>query len=128
MTGEAALAVGAAAPAPGSAPAPASESASESAVERPLHGFAARLSGVASSPVRDLLALIDRPGVLSFAGGLPAPELFDVDGLRAAYDRVLGGPAARNSLQYAPTEGDPRLRRLVADRLTRRGLPTHSTR
>jgi DNA-binding transcriptional MocR family regulator len=86
--------------------------------------LAARLRGVASSPVRDLLALIDRPGVLSFAGGLPAPELFDAEGLRAAYDRVLSGPAARRSLQYAPTEGDLRLRALVAERLTRRGLTT----
>jgi 2-aminoadipate transaminase len=86
--------------------------------------LAARLAGVASSPVRDLLALISRPGVISFAGGLPAPELFDVEGLRAAFDRVLSGPAARRSLQYAPTEGDPLLRSLVAERLTRRGLPS----
>jgi 2-aminoadipate transaminase len=86
--------------------------------------LAARLTGVGSSPVRDLLALISRPGVISFAGGLPAPELFDLEGLRSAFDRVLSGPAARRSLQYAPTEGDPLLRRLVADRLTGRGLPT----
>ncbi|WP_380174318.1 PLP-dependent aminotransferase family protein [Kineococcus sp. DHX-1] len=83
-----------------------------------------RLSGVRSSPVRDLLALTGVEDVISFAGGLPAPELFDVDGLRAAYDRALSGPAARRNLQYAATEGDPRLRSLVADRLTRRGLPT----
>jgi DNA-binding transcriptional MocR family regulator len=85
---------------------------------------AQRLAGVASSPVRDLLALIDRPGVISFAGGLPAPELFDLDGLRAAFDRVLSGPTARRHLQYAPTEGNPDLRALVADRMTARGLPT----
>ncbi|WP_367137170.1 PLP-dependent aminotransferase family protein [Saccharothrix sp. HUAS TT1] len=74
----------------------------------------------AGSPVRDLLALTSRPEVVSFAGGLPAPELFDVDGLRAAFDRAL----SRRSLQYAPTEGDADLRAAVADRLTRRGLPT----
>lgn len=89
--------------------------------------LAGRLRGVASSPVRDLLELISRPGVLSFAGGLPAPELFDVEGLRAAYDRVLSGPRARTSLQYAPTEGDARLRSIVAERLTRRGLPTEGS-
>ncbi|MFE2753182.1 PLP-dependent aminotransferase family protein [Actinosynnema sp. NPDC059335] len=72
------------------------------------------------SPVRDLLALTSRPEVISFAGGLPAPGLFDVDGLRSAYDRAL----SRRTLQYAPTEGDAALRGLVADRLTRRGLPT----
>ena len=86
--------------------------------------LAARLRGVASSPVRDLLALLERPEVISFAGGLPAPELFDVDGLRSAFDRVLSSPAARRALQYAPTEGDPRLRELVAARMTGRGLPT----
>jgi 2-aminoadipate transaminase len=85
---------------------------------------AQRLSGVASSPVRDLLALINRPEVISFAGGLPAPELFDLDGLRAAFDRVLSTPDGRRHLQYAPTEGNPDLRAQVADRMTRRGLPT----
>ncbi|MGY1600880.1 aminotransferase-like domain-containing protein [Geodermatophilus sp. SYSU D00815] len=86
--------------------------------------LARRLDGVASSPVRDLLALLERPEVISFAGGLPAPELFDLDGLRAAFDRVLTSPAARRALQYAPTEGDPVLRELVAARMTARGLPT----
>ncbi|MEV6242231.1 PLP-dependent aminotransferase family protein [Lentzea sp. NPDC051838] len=76
---------------------------------------------VASSPVRDLLALTSRPEVISFAGGLPAPELFDQDGLRAAYDLTLRD---RSVLQYAPTEGNPALRALVAERLTARGLPT----
>jgi 2-aminoadipate transaminase len=85
---------------------------------------ARRLAGVASSPVRDLLALIARPEVISFAGGLPAPELFDLDGLRAAFDRVLSAPGGRQHLQYAPTEGNADLRELVAARMTARGLPT----
>ena len=85
---------------------------------------AQRLAGVASSPVRDLLALIDRPSVISFAGGLPAPELFDLDGLRAAFDRVLSSPSARRHLQYAPTEGNPDLRATIAARLSARNLPT----
>lgn len=86
--------------------------------------LSARLAGVRSSPVRDLLALTGERDVISLAGGLPAPELFDVEGLRAAYDRALSGPGARRNLQYAATEGDGRLRELVAARLTRRGLPT----
>ncbi|MPQ98273.1 aminotransferase class I/II-fold pyridoxal phosphate-dependent enzyme [Modestobacter sp. I12A-02628] len=90
----------------------------------PVPPLARRLAGVASSPVRELLALTARPGVISFAGGLPAPELFDVEGLRAAYDSALSGTVGRRSLQYAPTEGDPLLRELVAARLGRRGLPT----
>ncbi len=85
---------------------------------------AQRLRGVASSPVRDLLALASRPEVVSFAGGLPAPELFDLEPLRAAFDTALHGPAARRNLQYGPSEGDPDLRSLVAARMTARGLPT----
>ncbi|MGW6936086.1 aminotransferase-like domain-containing protein [Lentzea sp. NPDC054927] len=80
-----------------------------------------RTLSVASSPVRDLLALASRPEVISFAGGLPAPELFDLDGLRTAYDTALQD---RSVLQYAPTEGNPALRSLVSSRLTGRGLPT----
>ncbi|BCJ48081.1 aminotransferase [Actinoplanes ianthinogenes] len=83
-----------------------------------------RLAAVVSSPVRDLLALIDRPDVISFAGGLPAPELFDLANWRTAFDTALSGPHARRHLQYAPTEGDPRLRAAAAARMTARGLPT----
>ena len=78
------------------------------------------MSPVASSPVRDLLALTARPEVISFAGGLPAPELFDLDGWRAAFDVAVD----RRTLQYAPTEGDPALRTAIAARMTARGLPT----
>ena len=83
--------------------------------------LARRMDGVTSSPVRDLLALTARPGVLSFAGGMPAPELFDRNGLRAAFDRAL---ADKSVLQYSPTEGNPRLRELLARRLAGRGLAT----
>lgn len=90
----------------------------------PFAPVAARLRGVASSPVREILALTERPGVLSFAGGLPAPELFDAAGLSEAFAAVLDSTSAGRSLQYSTTEGDPELRRRVADRLTVRGLPT----
>ena len=82
--------------------------------------LARRMDGVTSSPVRDLLALTARPGVISFAGDIPAPELFDVDGLRAAFDRALADGAAQRALQYSPTEGNPRLRELLAQRLSGR--------
>ncbi|HTE63232.1 MAG TPA: PLP-dependent aminotransferase family protein [Solirubrobacteraceae bacterium] len=95
----------------------------ESAPTPPL---AARLRGVQSSPVREILALTQRPGVISFAGGLPAPELFDAAGTRAAFAAALGDDVAGRTLQYSTTEGDPALRAAVADRLTVRGLPTHA--
>ncbi|URM89141.1 PLP-dependent aminotransferase family protein [Streptomyces sp. MRC013] len=89
----------------------------------PPPAVASRLANVASSPVRDILSLTARPEVISFAGGLPAPELFDVDGLRAALDRVLADAPGR-VLQYSTTEGDADLREAVARRLTARALPT----
>jgi 2-aminoadipate transaminase len=92
----------------------------------PTPALAGRAAGVTSSLVRELLALTERQGVISFAGGLPAPELFDVDGLREAFDRVLGGAEARRALQYATTEGHAILRALLAARLTGRGLPTEA--
>jgi len=87
-------------------------------------GVARRLDRVASSPVRELLALTARPEVISFAGGLPAPELFPLDGLRAAFADALSDVNGAHNLQYAPTEGNPALRTLVADRMTDRGLST----
>jgi DNA-binding transcriptional MocR family regulator len=87
-------------------------------------GVARRLAGVASSPVRDLLALTQQPHVVSFAGGLPAPELLDGEGLGRAFAEVLRGDRARRTLQYSTTEGDPELRALLAERLAARGVPT----
>lgn len=85
---------------------------------------AGRLRGATSSPVRDILALTERPGVVSFAGGLPAPDLFDRAGLQAAFTAVLAEGSGARALQYSTTEGDPLLRRLIAQRLTERGLET----
>src|SRR5215207_9832891 len=79
-----------------------------------LPPLAARLRGVQSSPVREILALTERPGMISFAGGLPAPELFDATGLAAAFAEALAGAAAGRSLQYSTTEGDPALRAAVS--------------
>ncbi|MCH0539693.1 PLP-dependent aminotransferase family protein [Streptomyces sp. MUM 203J] len=89
----------------------------------PVPATAARLAGVASSPVREILALTERPEVISFAGGLPAPELFDTEGVRAAYDSVLA-EGAEQALQYSTTEGSIELRTAIAARLTARGLAT----
>ncbi|MFB6608741.1 PLP-dependent aminotransferase family protein [Agromyces sp. NPDC056379] len=71
--------------------------------------------------MRDLLALTENPDVISFAGGLPAPEHFDLDGLRRAFDAALRQPGG---LQYSTSEGNPALREFIADRYTAQGLPT----
>ncbi|MET9681952.1 PLP-dependent aminotransferase family protein [Streptomyces coeruleorubidus] len=89
----------------------------------PVPPLAARARSAGGSPVRDILAVTARPEVINFAGGLPAPELFDAEGIAAAYRAVLAEEPAR-ALQYSTTEGEPTLRAALADRTTARGLPT----
>ena len=84
---------------------------------------AARVRSIGGSPVRDILAVTARPEVINFAGGLPAPELFDADGIAAAYRDVLAEQPAR-ALQYSTTEGEPGLRAALAARTSARGLAT----
>ena len=85
---------------------------------------AERLAGVVSSPVREILALTARAEVISFAGGLPAPELFDVPALREAFAAALADGSAARALQYSTTEGHAPLREALAARMRERGLPT----
>jgi 2-aminoadipate transaminase len=69
-----------------------------------------------SSAIRDLLHLLERPGLLSLAGGLPAAEAFPLARIQAALDRVLAerGPYGASALQYGATEGLSALRGLLA--------------
>jgi 2-aminoadipate transaminase len=76
----------------------------------------ARTAG--SSAIRDLLHLLDRPDMLSLAGGLPAAEALPAPQFAAAFDHVLqrSGPYGPPALQDGPTEGVAELRALIADR------------
>ena len=78
--------------------------------------LSARARQATSSVIRDLLILTEQPGMLSLAGGLPAPELLPVDRVAQAVQRVLADDGPR-ALQYAPTEGTDVLRGVVAARL-----------
>jgi 2-aminoadipate transaminase len=81
--------------------------------------FAERTTHLRASTIREMLKVTQQPDVISFGGGLPAPELFPteaiVEAVRSAMERY--GPAA---LQYSVTEGIPEMRRWVAQRLSRR--------
>lgn len=79
--------------------------------------FAKRTELTKRSPIRELLKFTIQPDVISFAGGLPAPELFPVERIRQATSTVLAqhGPEA---LQYSTTEGMPELRSFLAQRLS----------
>jgi len=78
--------------------------------------FAARMNGLKASAIREILKVTEMPDVISFAGGLPAPELFPVEDFARACQEVLSedGPAA---MQYSVTEGYLPLRRWVAANL-----------
>ncbi len=75
--------------------------------------FADRASRINSSAIREILKYSSAPGVISFAGGLPSPDVFPVNEFRQACDLVLeeAGPSA---LQYSPTEGFVPLREVIA--------------
>lgn len=79
--------------------------------------FAERTKQMKRSTVREILKLTAKPEVISFAGGLPAPELFPVDRIREATDVVLA-ERGREVLQYSTTEGMPELRAFIAKRLS----------
>jgi 2-aminoadipate transaminase len=77
--------------------------------------FAGRTKHLRRSSVRELLKLVRQPSIISFAGGLPAPELFPLTEIKQAADTVFarrGGAA----LQYSETEGIPELREWIAAR------------
>lgn len=76
-----------------------------------------------SSAIRELLKVTEQPGVISFAGGLPAPECFPAEEIALASERVLATQASR-VLQYGPTEGLSSLRELLAEMMQNRGIPT----
>lgn len=81
--------------------------------------FSTRVRGMTASAIREILKITQQPDVISFAGGLPAPELFPLAEVRQAADAVLNryGPAA---LQYSTTEGHPPLRAWIAEQA---GIP-----
>ncbi len=86
--------------------------------------LAHRMAGMKPSAVREILKVADHPDILSFAGGLPAPELFPVAAIAAAHADVLATDGAA-ALQYSITEGYGPLRDWIAMRLRGRGVDTH---
>lgn len=73
------------------------------------------------SVIREILKVTEKPGIISFAGGLPSPQTFPIDAMREASERVLrdDGHAA---LQYAASEGYAPLREWVAHDLKKQGM------
>lgn len=83
--------------------------------------FAQRMQRMSSSLIRELLKITQDPEIISFAGGLPAPEVFPTLAFEKASCRVLK-ESGRQALQYSPTEGYPPLRQWIVDYMARYGI------
>ena len=88
--------------------------------------YAARAERMRASEIRELLKLLDRPGIISLAGGIPDPALFPAKEAQAAYAAVLGDAAlAGSALQYSVSEGYLPLRQCIAAHMGTLGVPCH---
>lgn len=87
--------------------------------------FAKRTSHMKRSTIREILKLTGEHEMISFAGGLPAPEFFPVERVQQATDTVLS-ERGQEALQYSATEGMPELRDMIAERMSTSNL--HITR
>jgi DNA-binding transcriptional MocR family regulator len=88
----------------------------------PAYADRARL--LRASAIRELLAVLERPGVISFAGGIPDPALFPRRQAEAAFAAVLGdADRARLALQYSRSEGYQPLRRWIAHYMHGQSVP-----
>jgi len=84
--------------------------------------YAHRMQRMGSSVIRELLKYSEQPDIISFAGGMPAPEVFPVKEFQQACNVVLAEQAAL-ALQYSTTEGYRPLREMIARHATRYMVP-----
>lgn len=83
--------------------------------------YAQRMQDVKSSAIRELLKIAERPDVISFAGGLPSPDVFPIQRFEDACHKVLQEHGS-SALQYGKTEGYEPLREMIAHNMARYGI------
>lgn len=81
--------------------------------------FASRMAKTPKSFIREILKVTEDPRIISFAGGLPSPDLIDVAGIARAAGQVLAAEG-KTALQYSTTEGYLPLRQFIAERYKKR--------
>lgn len=87
------------------------------------HVFATRMSGMRASEIRELLKLLERPDIISFAGGIPDPALFPDEAFKAADAEIFSGDRAAAALQYSVSEGYMPLRDWLRGEMEKIGIP-----
>ncbi|MFX1506186.1 MAG: PLP-dependent aminotransferase family protein [Promethearchaeota archaeon] len=85
--------------------------------------YADRMKQVKGLETREIIKFIGKPDIISFAGGLPAPELFPLEELKGITRKILEKDG-RNALQYVPTDGYLPLREKIAERMKKIGVET----
>ncbi|HYG86917.1 MAG TPA: PLP-dependent aminotransferase family protein [Azospirillum sp.] len=87
------------------------------------HVFAGRVSGMSASEIRELLKLLNRPEIISFAGGIPDPDFFPSAAIAHAYQKVFQSNAgAGGALQYTISEGHTPLREWICTYMGKHGV------
>ncbi|WP_120634446.1 PLP-dependent aminotransferase family protein [Ruegeria sp. EL01] len=84
--------------------------------------YATRTSRMKASEIRELLKLLDQPGIISFAGGIPDPKLFPAEEFAKAYQTALGSESKDQALQYSVSEGYAPLRQWLVDHMRQIGV------
>ncbi len=85
--------------------------------------FATRNDRMKASEIRELLKLLDQPDIISFAGGIPDPDLFPADAFAAAFADALSPANQATALQYSVSEGYTPLRDWIVEEMARLGIP-----
>lgn len=85
------------------------------------HLYSERAKAIKASEIREILKLTQQPEIISFAGGLPAPELFPIEAMKVVAHKVLD-ENGKEALQYSTTEGFDHLRDKIARRQTAAGI------
>ncbi|MBP7064022.1 PLP-dependent aminotransferase family protein [Ferrovibrio sp.] len=94
-----------------------------------LPALAQGVNDLRASEIRELLKLINRPEIISFAGGIPDPAMFPLETIGKSYAAILGDPArAGDAFQYSISEGFPPLRDWIAGYLKGHGIDTGADR
>ena len=86
------------------------------------HIFATRSSRMRASEIRELLKLLERPDIISFAGGIPDPALFPDEAFKAAYADIFSSDQVGAALQYSVSEGYKPLREWLKGEMEKLGI------
>lgn len=82
--------------------------------------FSRRAQNLKSSTIREILKVTEQADVISFAGGLPAPDTFPLSEIKDAANALLENQDIYGALQYGPSEGYTPLRQWIANYLSER--------